>query len=45
MRCAACREQGVLALTATDKIRLLPALNIPTDQLAEAAEILKDACK
>ena len=42
---AACREKGVLALTAKDKIRLLPALNIPTDQLAEAAEILKDACK
>ncbi len=42
---AACREKGVLALTAKDKIRLLPALNIPTDQLAEAAEVLKDACK
>ena len=42
---AAARERGVLALTAKEKIRLLPALNIPMEQLKEAAEILKDCCK
>lgn len=34
-------QQGVLALTAKDKIRLLPALNIPEELLLEALEILK----
>lgn len=42
---AAAREKGVLALTAKEKIRLLPALNIPMELLKEAAEILKDCCK
>ncbi len=32
---------GVLALTAKDKVRLLPALNIPEKLLREAMEILK----
>ena len=32
---------GVLALTAKDKVRLLPALNIPMELLQEAIEILK----
>jgi acetylornithine/N-succinyldiaminopimelate aminotransferase len=32
--------KGVLALTAKSKVRLLPALNIPMDQLKKAAEIL-----
>ena len=32
---------GVLVLTAKDKVRLLPALNIPTELLQEAIEILK----
>ena len=41
----AAREKGVLALTAKEKIRLLPALNIPMEFLKEAAEILKDCCK
>lgn len=36
-----CMEQGVLVLTAKQKVRLLPALNIPMEQLAEAIEILK----
>jgi acetylornithine/N-succinyldiaminopimelate aminotransferase len=35
---AAAMEKGVLCLTAKDKVRLLPALNIPDDVLAEAAE-------
>ena len=42
---AACREKGVLALTAKDKIRLLPALNIPMALVQEAAEVIKDACR
>lgn len=40
----ACMEKGVLCLTAKDKVRLLPALNIPMDVLAEAAEIIKSVC-
>ena len=39
-----CMERGVLCLTAKDKVRLLPALNIPMDILAEAVGIIKDAC-
>ncbi|MEE0970159.1 MAG: aspartate aminotransferase family protein, partial [Clostridia bacterium] len=39
-----CVERGVLCLTAKDKIRLLPALNIPMDILAEAVSIIKTAC-
>lgn len=38
-------ENGVLVLTAKDKIRLLPALNIPMDLLEKAVEILKSICK
>ena len=39
-----CIEHGVLCLTAKDKVRLLPALNIPMDVLEEAIGILKAAC-
>ena len=39
-----CMERGVLCLTAKDKVRLLPALNIPMDQLEKALEILKAVC-
>lgn len=42
---ATCRESGVLCLTAKDKVRLLPALNIPDDLLIKAAEVIKAACK
>ena len=42
---AACMEQGVLVLTAKDKVRLLPALNIPMDQLEKAIKVIKEACK
>ncbi len=42
---AACREQGVLALTAKEKIRLLPALNIPMPLVKEAANVIKNACQ
>ena len=41
----ACMEQGVLCLTAKDKVRLLPALNIPMETLKKAIEILKANCK
>ena len=40
-----CIEKGVLCLTAKTKIRLLPALNIPMEQLQQAIEIFKDVCK
>jgi len=41
----ACMEKGVLCLTAKDKVRLLPALNIPMDDLEYAIETIKEICK
>ena len=41
---AKCMENGVLCLTAKDKVRLLPALNIPMDVLKRAVEVIKAAC-
>ncbi len=41
---AKCMENGVLCLTAKDKVRLLPALNIPMDVLKKAVEIIKKCC-
>ena len=38
-----CIENGVLCLTAKDRVRLLPALNIPMEQLERAVAVLKDA--
>lgn len=40
----ACMEKGVLCLTAKDKVRLLPALNIPMDVLKQAIETIKAVC-
>ena len=40
-----CMEQGVLCLTAKEKLRLLPALNIPMEQLEKAISVIKAACK
>lgn len=40
----ACMEQGVLCLTAKHKVRLLPALNIPTEILGDAIETLGRVC-
>lgn len=37
-------ENGVLCLTAKDKVRLLPALNIPMNVLEKAVKIIKSAC-
>ena len=39
-----CLENGVLCLTAKDKVRLLPALNIPMDVLEKAVAVICDAC-
>ena len=41
----ACMEKGVLCLTAKDKVRLLPPLNIPRDLLEKAVAVIKDCCK
>lgn len=38
-----CLNLGVLCLTAKDKIRLLPALNIPFDTLKQAVSVIKQA--
>ena len=42
---AACRDKGVLVLTAKDKVRLLPPLNIKKDELTKALEVIKEVCK
>ncbi len=39
-----CMENGVLCLTAKDKVRLLPALNIPKELLETAVNVIKGAC-
>jgi len=41
----AAMEKGVLCLTAKDKVRLLPALNIPFDDLKQAIDIIKEVAK
>ena len=40
---AACIEKGVLCLSAKEKLRLLPPLNIPMELLSEAIDIIIDA--
>lgn len=42
---ANCIKRGVLVIKAKNKIRLLPALNIPWEQLEKAIEILKEELK
>ncbi|MBO5362792.1 MAG: aminotransferase class III-fold pyridoxal phosphate-dependent enzyme, partial [Clostridia bacterium] len=37
-----CRERGVLVIKAKNKVRLLPALNIPMEQLKKAIKTLKE---
>ena len=39
---AKCLEKGVVCLSAKNKVRLLPALNIPQEQLEKAIAILAD---
>ncbi|MCQ2423280.1 MAG: aspartate aminotransferase family protein [Clostridia bacterium] len=41
---AECMERGVLCLTAKDKVRLLPALNIPMEALQKAVAVIKEVC-
>lgn len=40
-----CMENGVLCLSAKDKVRLLPALNIPIDAVKKAVSVIKTACE
>ena len=42
---ALCREKGVLVLTAKNKVRLLPPLNIPSELLEKAVNIIKECVK
>lgn len=39
---AGCMERGVVVLSAKEKVRLLPALNIPMEDLKKAIGILKE---
>lgn len=39
-----CMDNGVLVIKAKNKVRLLPALNIPFDLLEKAVEIIKKGC-
>lgn len=39
-----CLDNGVLCLTAKSRVRLLPALNIPMDELKKAVAVVKAAC-
>lgn len=39
-----CIEKGVICLTAKDKVRLLPALNIPEELLEKAMAVIKKVC-
>lgn len=39
-----CMEHGVLVIKAKEKVRLLPALNIPWDALKQAIAVLKQCC-
>jgi len=41
---AACMDRGVLCLTAKDKVRLLPALNIPMADVEKAIGVIKAVC-
>ena len=41
---SACMDRGVLVIRAKEKVRLLPALNIPTDLLKKAVDIIKGVC-
>ena len=39
-----CIEKGVVCLTAKDRVRLLPALNIPFETLEKALSIIEEVC-
>ncbi len=40
-----CMEKGLLVIKAKQKVRMLPALNIPMDELTKAIKIFKEVCK
>ena len=40
-----CIDNGVLVIKAKNKVRLLPALNIPDDLLKKAVNVIVEACK
>lgn len=40
-----CMKNGVLVIKAKNKVRLLPALNIPMDLLEKAVDVIKNACE
>jgi acetylornithine/N-succinyldiaminopimelate aminotransferase len=40
-----CMEQGVLVIKAKNKVRLLPALTIPWDDLKKAIKTIKEVCR
>ncbi len=42
---AECMKRGVLPIKAKNKLRLLPALNIPMDLLRQAIEVIKTVAK
>lgn len=42
---AQCQKNGVLVIKAKNKVRLLPALNIPDELLEKAIDVLLNACK
>ena len=42
---AKCMEKGILPIKAKNKLRLLPALNIPMDLLKKAINIIKETAK
>ena len=42
---AYCMKNGVLPIKAKNKVRLLPALNIPMDALCKAVSVIKEAAK
>ena len=40
-----CMEKGILVIKAKNKVRLLPALNIPMEMLKRAIKTLKEVCE
>lgn len=40
----ACRERGVIVMKAKNKVRLLPALNIPEELLRKAVGVIRKVC-
>lgn len=42
---AECQKNGVLVIKAKNKVRLLPALNIPMELLKKAIDVIIEACK